>query len=82
MTEARGCSGCGGAMALGSEGQDYCPACLIRLGLQSEGNAGPESTMTLSEMPEGVPERIGPYRILEVLGEGSMGTVSTLRSRL
>ncbi len=65
------CPECGNELADHADLGDLCPDCLLALGL------GPAST---TEIRTGVqvrdgdahpPERIGPYRILRLLGEGA-----------
>jgi eukaryotic-like serine/threonine-protein kinase len=66
MSESDHCPRCGAALPPGLT-PEACPRCLLKLGLDS-------AAYTDSSISD-CPERIGPYRILSVLGEGGMGTV-------
>src|ERR1051326_788040 len=84
-TNAR-CPKCGGPL---SGAGSLCPACLFKLGLESGTAAETVLTTPVPDMatvlgsPTGgassgrgsTPDRIGPYRLVRVLGEGGMGVV-------
>ena len=78
------CPHCGAPILVAGEA---CPACLLRLGL-TENMVSPAPSQASAEALDaepdhtkpgradiGRPDRIGPYRILERLGEGGMGVV-------
>ena len=67
------CSGCGAELAPGSRDQT-CPRCLLELALKDSSDSA-DQTAQKSSPPRDLPERIGSYRILELLGEGGMGQV-------
>jgi WD40 repeat protein/serine/threonine protein kinase len=85
-TSAR-CPRCGAPLTGG--GEEICPACLIRLALDPPADDAtrltpppddatrltPVTGATASGTERGRLERIGPYRIVRVLGEGGMGVV-------
>ena len=60
--------------------QGLCPKCLLKLGLprstdDKTKSEDLDSTETVRQQSPILPERVGPYRILERLGEGGMGVV-------
>jgi len=66
------CGRCGAALSPDDAAHGTCPSCLIGLGL----DVGTEETTHVDPRPRpGHPERVGRYRILDLLGEGGMGVV-------
>src|SRR2546428_4719003 len=69
------CGTCGASLAAGAT-EGLCPGCLIKDGLSLVGAAEqPERGLQSASVPEGRGTRIGPYKLLQRLGEGGMGTV-------
>jgi len=60
-------------LAPGSRDQT-CPRCLLELALKDPISDSADLT-AVTKPPGSLPQRIGPYRILELLGEGGMGRV-------
>jgi non-specific serine/threonine protein kinase/serine/threonine-protein kinase len=65
------CHGCGGELPPEDAARGVCAACLIRLALEQP----PDEPEPAPALDAGAPARIGPYEILERLGEGGMGVV-------
>ena len=70
------CSRCGAPLGPTAAGQ-VCPACLIKVALDEPDvtPATPALSFPVSSHAIPRPQRIGPYTILEQLGEGGMGVV-------
>ena len=64
------CPKCGAELPPGAR---LCPACLLKIGLEPT-DLG-EVTTTVPVPSLSTPEQIGPYKILQKLGEGGMGIV-------
>ncbi|HEX6203112.1 MAG TPA: serine/threonine-protein kinase [Thermoanaerobaculia bacterium] len=73
MDEQRVCPQCGGPLAADAPA-GQCPQCLLLLGI-GEDTAGVDETMSALAGAGGEPEWIGPYRLLDKIGEGGMGVV-------
>jgi non-specific serine/threonine protein kinase/serine/threonine-protein kinase len=67
------CTECGADLDRGERRLDGCPACLLELGLTFR--LGTSTAGSGGQEPAPVVGSIGPYDLLEVLGEGAMGIV-------
>ena len=67
------CLVCGAELAPGSADQT-CPRCLLELALEDPSESA-DQIVESNSPPRDLPERIGPYRIIELLGQGGMGQV-------
>ncbi len=72
MVGKQKCPECGTELPSGSP-EGLCPACLMKMGLQAPETVDPTTLTGGSDLSP--PERIGPYKILQPLGEGGMGIV-------
>jgi serine/threonine protein kinase/regulation of enolase protein 1 (concanavalin A-like superfamily) len=70
MSETRKCSRCGTELSVGMTGGGYCLGCLLQLGLDTSPDTAPESDLT-----EKSGDRIGPYKLIQQIGEGGCGVV-------
>ena len=72
------CPQCSAPLPAGAA-EGFCPKCLLKLGLEealgSEDDSAGSPTNEAPPLPQASPEQIGPYRILQILGEGGMGIV-------
>ena len=80
MTAARHCPHCGAGLPEDVAAVTACPVCLFRLALEPTSEAGESSPDAWTGVPPwkdagAHPLRIGPYRVLTVLGQGGMGVV-------
>ena len=79
MTRPDSCPRCGARLPADAPEESLCPQCLLKLGLDSPSGGGdevqPPTTEVTTDTAGGRPDKIGPYKILDTLGEGGMGIV-------
>ena len=80
MTAARRCPHCGAGLPEDVAANAACPVCLFKLAFEPASEAGESAAEAWAGVPPwkdagAHPLRIGPYRILTVLGQGGMGVV-------
>lgn len=73
MSEPGHCTSCGFQLDPSGPG-GLCPVCLLKMGLKA-------SAATASAEAAAVPADIGPYHLLQALGEGGMGLVYLAEQR-
>ena len=78
MAHLQKCSQCGAELPLDAPG-DHCLQCLLKLGLATQPETGPSGegqVVPTGLMPTHKPgDRIGPYKLLQPIGEGGCGVV-------
>jgi eukaryotic-like serine/threonine-protein kinase len=87
MPEIKLCPDCEGELRANAA-QSYCPACLLRQGMEcdatnswdgfepvAEDEPNKNAPDTARPILEGPGSRIGPYKLLQKIGEGGMGAV-------
>ena len=81
MNEPLRCASCG--LPLDPPGPGgLCPVCLLKMGLQAAEGPDTASAPTSGAAAAGaVPGVIGPYHLLQVIGEGGMGLVYLAEQR-
>ena len=85
MSEPVRCASCGQPLDPPGPG-GLCPVCLLKIGLQAGAGPGTEGgdtagTGTPGAAAAAVPGVIGPYHLLQLLGEGGMGLVYLAEQR-
>jgi len=68
------CSGCGSSLPREDAPRGACPKCLIGLAIDSVHGGAADPAPGLDPL-EALGERVGPYELVDVLGEGGMGVV-------
>jgi eukaryotic-like serine/threonine-protein kinase len=69
------CNTCGSPLVPGADGVAQCPRCLLNLAFDLASEAT-EGDVTLdATSPASPARRLGPYRLVDILGEGGMGIV-------
>ena len=77
MSENPHCPQCGSALPAGELVGGLCSQCLLKLGLEVADNADiePSTLEDPAQFDSRDLDRIGPYKLLEQIGEGGMGIV-------
>jgi serine/threonine protein kinase/tetratricopeptide (TPR) repeat protein len=78
MSESKKCSRCGAELPLNSPG-DHCLQCLLKLGLATRQEIDPSVTIRVTPISlisaHKPGDWIGPYKLLQQIGEGGCGVV-------